>query len=85
LTIPHPATQTFFALLQVRILLVVFLQFLKVTWQVCLQVMAASPVLVLTTTCLLGEAETTAPDDLATDDTATVPDVSGGDPEEVAD
>jgi len=84
LTTPHPATQTFLARLQVLILLVVFLQFRNTTWQSCLQVMAASPVLVLAALTLLCVAETAAPDDLATDE-AAAPEVSGGDPLEVDD
>jgi len=47
--------------------------------------MAASPVLVLAEMTLLEEAEATAADDLATDDAATAPEETGGDPLGVAD
>jgi len=40
-------------------------------------VIAARPVLVLAEMILLVEAEGAAPDDLATDEAATAPDVSG--------
>jgi len=42
--------------------------------QVCLQVTAASPVLVLTETFLLGVVEAAEADDLTTDEAATTPD-----------
>jgi len=86
LTTPHPETQTFLARLQVLILRVVFLHCLKVTWQDCLQLMAASPVLVLAAMTLLGEAEAGAADEAgAAEVAATAPDDSGRDLDGVPD
>jgi hypothetical protein len=85
LTIPHPATHTFLARLQVLILLDVCLHCLNVAWQADRQLMAASPVLVLAAMTLLVEAEAAAPDDLATDEAATAPDEAAGVPEGVPD
>jgi len=78
LTIPHWETQLFLAFLQVLSLLVVFLQDLKVLRQDCLQVMAASPVLVLAETTLLLVPDwvtTTTTDDAAAE--ADDPEVIG--------
>jgi hypothetical protein len=65
---------------------VVFLHCLKVTWQDCLQLMAASPVLVLAAMTLLGETEARAGDEAAADVAlAFAPDDSGRDPVGVPD
>jgi len=85
LTTPHPDTQDFLAFLQVRSFRVVFLHCRKVTWHNDRQLIAASPVLVLAEMTLLVDAEATAADDLATDEAATAPEETGGDPLGVAD
>jgi len=85
LTTPHPETQVFLDLLQVRILRVVFLHCRKATWHACRQLMAASPVLVLAEMTLLVEAEAAAAEDFATDDAARAPEELGGVPLGVAD